>query len=347
MYTEYDFFIIDKAHFKEKKIFPFQVYIYNTVHKKFSLILNGNRPLTKEVEEFIEFSLERGGQIAILRKQRKTFLVSQELNESDIPSLKERVLHDLEKEQIMYAKLKEMHIEKKGAFIFQKEFEKAIMYDDFSFIIEYARVEILAFSVTKSPTVSFAIHLAKEHLTSDNYTNRTVAFAYYTAKTMNLDDQATLSDIVVATFLLHIGYTQLPLRASRTALFSLGEKDSKLFKKHTILANHLVKRGGLDISEQCKKIILDHHERPSGRGYPGEKLSESIDTVSLLVGAVTHIFEFSAGRIANNKQSLKSVIINMQNKNFIPGLEFDFGDKIFDIIVNIINTDNKDQKKSA
>ena len=347
MYTEFDYFIVDKENFKGKKTFPFQLYIFNTHHKKFSLILNGNRPLTKEVEEFIDFALNQGGQLAVLRKQKKTFLQAQELNESDIPSLQKRELHELEKEQMRNTEIMAQHLSTYGVFSFQQEFEKAILSDDFSFIIESARVEIMTFSVCRSPTVSFAIHLAKEYLTLDNFTNRIVAFSYFSAKTMNLIDQSTLSDIVVACFLLHLGHTQLPLRSSRTAYFSLGEKDQKIYKKHTILANHLIRRGGLDISEQCKKIILDHHEKPTGHGYPSEKLSENLDISTLLVGAVSHIFEFSTGKITGNKQPLRSIIINLQNKNFIPGLEFDFGDKIFDIIVNIINSDNTDQKKSA
>lgn len=347
MYSEFDFFIIEKTNLKERKIFPFQVYVFNPLHKKFSLVLNGNRPLTKEIDIFIDFVLEHGGQIAILKKQKKTFLNAQEIHESEIPSLKNRELHELEKEQAMYTALKQIYIEKNGTFDFLTSFEKAAMADDFTLIIECARVEILTFSVCHSPTTSLAIHLAKEYLTIDNLTNRIVAISYFSAKTMNLTDQSTLSDIVVGSFLIHLGYTQLPLRSSRTAYLSLSDKDKTTFKKHTILGNHLLKRGNLDISERSKKIIMDHHERASGTGYPGEKLSESIDTLALLVGAVAHLFEFSSGKTTGNKQSLKSVIINMKNKNFIPGLEFDFGDKIFDIIVNLINTDNKEYKKSA
>jgi HD-GYP domain-containing protein (c-di-GMP phosphodiesterase class II) len=347
MYSEYDFFIIEKKNLKDKKLFPFQVFVFNPVHKKFSLVLNGNRPLTKELDAFIDFIIEKGGQLAILKKQKKTFLNAQETKESEIPSLKNRELHDLEKEQAMYTALKQIYIEKNGAFDFHKEFEMAANSDDFSRILEYARVEILTFSVCHSPTTSFAIHLAKNNLTNDNIMNRIVAVSYFCAKTMNLTDLTTLSDIVVGSFLIHLGYTQLPLRSSRTAFNSLSNQDKKMFKKHTILGTHLIKRGGLDISERCKKIIMDHHERASGNGYPGEKLSESIDPLALLVGAVAHLFEFSSGSISGNKQSLKSVIINMKNKNFIPGLEFDFGDKIFDIVVNLINIEHKEYKKSA
>ena len=347
MHSEYDFFIIEKINLKDKRIFPFQVYVFNPVHKKFSLVLNGNRPLTKEVDAFIDFILEKGGQLAILKRQKRTFLTAQEIKESEIPSLKNRELHELEKEQAMYTALKQIYIEKNGAFDFHREFEIAAKSDDFTRIIEYARVEILTFSVCHSPTTSFAIHLAKTYLNTDNHINRIVAVSYFCAKVMNLTDLQALSDIVVGGFLIHLGYTQLPLRSSRTPLLSLSNSDKATFKKHTILGTHLLKRGGLDISERCKKIIMDHHERASGNGYPGEKLSESIDTLALLVGAVAHLFEFSSGKIAGNKQSLKSVIVNMKNKNFIPGLEFDFGDKIFDIMINLINTETKDYKKSA
>lgn len=347
MYSEYDFFIIEKTNLKENKIFPFQLFIFNPIHKQFSLILNGNRPLTKEIDELLDFTLDRGGKLAVLKKQKKTFLHAQELNEADIPTLKNRELHDLEKEQAMYTALKTIFIEKNGTLDFQKSFEDAVTSDDFSRIIEYARVEILTFSVCHSPTTSLSILLAKEYLTNDNFINRIVATSYFSAKTMNLSDQSTLSDIIVGCFLMHVGFTQLSLRSARSPFQSLGDKDKSTFKKHTILATHLIKRGGLDISERCKKIIMDHHERAAGTGYPGEKLVESIDTAALLVGAVSHLFEFSTGKITGNKQSIRSVIVNIKNKNFIPGLEFDFGDKIFDIIVNLINTDNKDIKKSA
>ena len=94
MKTEYDFFIIERDHLKGKRTFPFQLYIFNPTHKKYSMFLNGNRPLTKELETFMDYLLERGGKIAVLKKQRKTFLTAQEYHESEIPSLKARELHE-------------------------------------------------------------------------------------------------------------------------------------------------------------------------------------------------------------------------------------------------------------
>ena len=344
MKTEYDFFIIDKEHLKEKKTFPFQLFIFNPTHKKYSMFLNGNRPLTKEHNDFLDYILERGGKLAILKNQRKTFLVAQETDASEIPSLKEHILHPLEKERIMNIKLKEMYENKRGAFSLQTEFELACQTDNFDVIIENARVEILTFSVTLSPTVSLALHLAKTHLEKDTYTNRIVAVAYLLAKNCNIIDQDALADIICGVYFAHLGLTQTPLTIARTPYMSLPEKERILFQKHTILGHHLIKKSQINLSERCKKIILDHHERASGNGYPAMKYGEQIETLSQIVGAVSHLFEYSSGKITGGKQSMKSIILAMKSKSFLPGLEFDFGEKVFQSIITLINTDKIETK---
>lgn len=347
MKTEYDFFIIERDNLKGKKTFPFQLFIFNPIHKKYSMFLNGNRPLTKELETFLDYLLEKGGKIAILKKQRRTFLNSQEYEEADIPSLKSRDLHELEKERIMNAKLKEIFDEKNGVFNFQNEFEKACENDNFEKVIEYARIEILTFSVTHTHTISLALELSKQHLKADHYLNRIVASSYFLAKACNISDQLALADIVCGAYLSHMGLTQLPLTLVRTPTLNLFDKDKSLFEKHTILGNHLIKRSGLELSERAKRIILDHHERILGNGYPTMKYGESIEPLSQIVGSMAHLFEFSSGKITGNKFPLKSIIVNMKNKSYIPGLEFDFGDMIYNSLVTLINADKLVIKKAA
>jgi len=347
MKTEYDFFIIEKENLKEKRIFPFQLYVFNPIHKKYSMFLNGNRPLTKELDSFLNYLMEKGGKLAILKNQRRTFLSSQNIHESEIPSLKARELHELEKERIMYMKLKEIHDQKNGAFAFQTEFEIACETDNFEKIIEAARVEILTFSVTQSPTISLALQLTKTHLSKDNYLNRIVAVSYLFAKTSNILDVSALADVICGAYLAHIGHTQLPLSIVRTPYLALSDKDKKLFEKHTILGNHLIKKASLEISERCKKIVLDHHERVNGNGYPSMKYNESIEQLSLLVGSVSHLFEYSTGKINNNKTPIKNIIITMKSKRFSPGLETEFGEKIFNTLVTLINTDKNKENIAA
>lgn len=346
MKTEYDFFMIDKEHLKGKKTFPFQLFIFNPAYKKFSMFLNGNRPLTKEHDQFLDFILEKGGKLAILKNQRKTFLVAQETLASEIPSLKERELHPLEKERIMNMKLQEMYEAKNGVFAFQSEFEKACTNDNFDNIIECARVEIITFSVTTSQTISLAIHLAKTYLVKDNFLNRIVAVAYFLTKNCNIVDQDALADVICGSYFAHLGLTQTPLTIARTPYRMLGDKEKSLYQKHTILGHHLIKKSQIQLSERCKKIILDHHERISGNGYPSMKYGDQIETLSQIVGGVSHIFEYSSGRITGGKLSMKSIIIALGSKSYLPGLEFDFNEMVFQSIISLINTDKEETKEN-
>ena len=347
MKTEYDFFIIEREHLTSKKTFPFQVYIFNPINKSHTMFLNGNRPLTKDLDVFLDYLLEKGGEIAILKSQRRTFLSNQQLHESQIPSLRTRELHALEKERLVNIKYKEIYDAEIKVFSFQTEFEEACSTDNFEKIIEYVKMEILTFSVTQSPTVSLALQFAKIYLNKDNFLNRIVAVSYLFAKTANIIEVEALADIVCGAYLSHIGYTQIPLSFMKTSTLSLSEKDKKLFEKHTILGYHLIKKGHLDISERCKKIILDHHERVSGDGFPSMKYGDSIEFLSLIVGSIAHLFEFSSGKINGNKLQIKNIIIAMKNKNFAPGLEMDFGEKVFNHLVSLINTDKIEEKKAA
>ena len=344
MKTEYDFFIISKEHLKEKKIFPFQLYIFNPFHKKHSMFLNGNRPLTKEHNDFLDYILDRGGKLAVLKNQRKTFLVAQETHASEIPSLKERDLHPLEKERIMNIYLLKMYQEKNSAFSLQTEFELACKTDNFDSLIEHAKMEILTFSVTNSSTVSLALHFSKMHLNKDNYINRIVAVAYLLAKNCNIIDETALADIICGAYLAHLGLTQTPLTIARTPYMKLSEKERLLFQKHTILGHHLIKKSQLDISERSKKIILDHHERASGNGYPTNKYGDQIEILSQIVGAVSHLFEYSSAKITGGKHSMKSIIMAMKSKTFLSGLEYDFGEQVFQSIITLINTDKIESK---
>lgn len=343
MKNEYDYFSIEREHLLNKKVFPFQIYIYNPIHRNYNLFLNGNNPLTDELEFFLITLLEKGGTLAILRSQRRTFLAEQEFNESEIPSLA-RNLHAFESELQTNIKLREIFEVMNGPCIFQSEFELACNTDDFTKIIQYARVEILTFSVTESKTVSLAIELAKNHLKEDDFLNRIVAVSYYFAKTLDIKDVMTLADIVSGAYLSHIGYTQISSKLLTTPTNLLSFKDKQLYEKHTILSNHLIKKSQLEITEACQKIVMDHHERINGGGYPSMKYANSIDVVTLIVGCISHIFEFSSGKINGKNRTIQSVISSIKTKTPSKGLEFDFGVKVLKSLVTLINTEKIEEK---
>lgn len=347
MKTEYDYFFIEKSHLRGKSTFPFHLFIFNPKNDKYNLYLKGNHPLTKDLDSFLDVLTRLGGRLAILKKQKKTFLVSQKFEEKEIPSLNQAHLHDLEKDRIMFLKLLELYQEREGDFIFQNEFEKACETNNFEKIIHYAQLEIMSFSVKLSPTVSLASHFAKKFLIEDNQVNRIVACSYLLAKTMNISDTESLADIVCACLLANIGQLQLPLKMIRASINSFSSKDLKIYEKHTILSNHLIKKSHTHLSERCKKIIQDHHERDNGEGFPTMKAGNELEPLALIVGAITLLFEFSSGKLDGDKHSLKSLIIAIKNNQSLPGFNFCFGENISFNMGSLINTDIIKEKKIA
>jgi hypothetical protein len=213
-------------------------------------------------------------------------------------------------------------------------------------IIE-ARKEIEVFALNISPTVSLAGYLAEQLLVEDNFTNRVVAISYFLTKNFDMTNEETLADIVCAGFFCHLGYTQLKHELSHKPELELSDEEKKELKKHPGYSHHLLLKSGVEISDRCKNIIFEHHERYDGTGYPNQKHSEFIDILALIIGCVTHILEYSGGKITGSKLPLALVINRLKNKTFSTGLEFEFGDKIYENLINLVNIQVTENKEAA
>lgn len=346
-----ELFHIELTHLKEDKIFPFHLYVYNPQSNSYSAYLFANAPFTEDKRDFAEFIEDKGGSLAIDKKQKRTFLQALGHKEEDIPSLQARELSELEKKRL--EKLKAIHesyisddgeeLVKPPAYDLKDGLSSCIKEDNFLPMIIAARNEIEVFEVNISHTVSLAAYLAENLLTEDNFTNRIVAVSYFMTKNMDMKDQETLADIICAGFFCHLGYTQLDYSISHTPELELTEKDQRKLRKHPGYSHHLLVKSGVEISDRCKHIIFQHHERYDGSGYPSQKHSDFIDILALTLGAITHIFEFSEGRINGGRLPLGSVINRLKNKTFTSGLEFEFGDKIYENLINLVSntTENK------
>ena len=341
-----EFFHIDLEMLGEQKIFPFHIYVFNPLNKQYSPYLFANSPLTEKKIRFLEYIIERDGVVAVSRTQKRTFLKKTNLKEDDVPSLKEPDLHVLIKANRMYKKILESKDKKDGPFVFQEEFKKALTENDFSKIIERTKDEVLTFSVSKSQTVSLAIYFCEKLLKEDNNLNRIVVLTYHVAKISKMDTEEVLSDIICASYLHHVGITQIDYLFSKKPLFEMGDEFVKDYKKHAGLSHHLLRKSDIELNSRCIKAILEHHERADGSGYPAQKLEMHIEPLALLLGAVSHIIEYSAGKVDGNSRQLESVINNLANKSFSPGLEFEFGDTIYNNLINLINN-TEDLKKAA
>ncbi|HAZ12429.1 MAG TPA: hypothetical protein DCY86_06535 [Bdellovibrionales bacterium] len=337
-----DFFHIEIEQFQDRRIFPFQIYIYNPSSRQYTLFLHGNNPLINEKWQLLNFVLERGGSVAVRKDQQKTFLSSLKLKEDDVPALMRskhisREVAELLKTQKLAKEALKDTSQGKTKFLLKEELHKSITQDDFSNLITAARNEIAAFSCTISPTVSLARYLALELLHEDNFYNRVVAFSYHLASGMGIVDQESLGSLICASFLYHLGNTQVDFSILKKPSAELYDDDRKKFRQHPGLTQHLLQKINLDLDARVYQVMLDHHERTDGSGFPNFKRGERIDPLALVLGASSHIFEYHYGLVTGQKTPLPSIFLNLKNKTQAAGLETEFGGHLHQNLVHLLN----------
>lgn len=337
--TQY-FYIELKNLPKEKKVYPFHLYVYNRKNDSYAPFLFANNPMTDTKKQFLEYIVEKGAILAIDYKQKKTFLHFTELLEKDLPGLQHSSQNHLIRAQKLAKGILESRIKEMGNFNFQISFNEAVNKNDFTNLIEWAKCEIMSFSVTISPTVSLAGNLAGTLMNGDNNVNRVVALSYQLAKLMAIMDEEALSDLVCAAFFHHLGLTQLDYEETRKKIVALSGTDRKDYESHPGLSLHILNKSTLELSERTKRIISDHHERADGSGFPSHKKDGEIDQLSLILGAASFIIDYSSGKITGNSEAINSVIRKIESKSMEAGLESSFGDTIVDILIGTIKDTN-------
>lgn len=335
---ETDLFEIGLEHLKDIAVFPFHLYVFNPNKKSYSLYLEANTPLTEQKLTFIQYILQRKGKLAISNGQKLTFLSHMEYQDEDIPSLLEISSEEV-KEKVGSKDQTKIVID----FDFEDEFVTADKKNDYSRLIDQMRSEVGAFSQKMSHTISLARYLVETLCNEDNFTNRVVCLSYFLAKEIELKDSKSLGDIIVASYFYHIGFTQLDLKHCSTPSLIMGDRMLHENKKHLGLSQHLIRKSGVDITERCKRIISEHHERVDGNGYPHFKTKYKIEPLALVLGAAGHLVEFSSGLIDGNKQMILPLIKLYENGDQKPGLEVEFGEHIIKSLVTFVQKEIKDE----
>ncbi len=327
-------------------IYPFHLYIFNQSSGQYSTLLFANSPFTTQKQELVNFILERGGQLAIDHGQKLTFLKDQKLKEEDIASLQVEPTHEFIKRQKKRQAELEQRIEMLGQFKFRQELGEAQEDDNYLPLIEQVRLEAMSFHYTVSHTVSLAAFLSEKLLYEDNFINRIVAISFHLAKGCGMNDQAALGDLIVAAFLSHVGHTQMDLLYSQTAQLELTSAQRQEYKKHPGLAQHLIRKSGLVISERCNRLLYQHHERFDGGGYPEYKQGPFIEPLALVLGASAHILEYASGRVTGTRVPMRTIVKNLKEKYLSPGLELEFGDTIYESLIYLLQENSHgDEKK--
>lgn len=332
-------------HLRGKKIFPFSLYLFNPNSKKYTPFLIANTPLVQAKMAMLDLTLRNKGKLAVARKDQEAFFKFSGLTE-------EQVKADLEKDSSYQpegtgtssaAKDADVPPQEEG-FRFKEELSKAIKNNDFKEIIDQVKKEVDLFKPTISHTVSLAKFLVNNLMLEDNFNNRIAAVSYCFAKMMNMNTEDVLADLICASFFHNIGITQLHGAWAHHGFMKLSSEERKKYMKHPKISFHILKKVNLELSDRCYKIIMEHHERIDGSGYPQGKIGEQIEPLALLLGAISHVFEYSTGRITGEPVQLPIIIKSLKMKSYPAGLEHQFGDTILQPLTDLVDTDDAQKK---
>ncbi len=112
----------------------------------------------------------------------------------------------------------------------------------------------------------------------------------------------------------------------------LKKYEMKLIKKHSELGAELLKK--LKYNDEIIKIVLYHHEKLNGTGYPGGLLNNEICLESKIVGISDVIDAMLSNRIYSENKKIDEVISEL-NKN--KGVLYD--EEIADICIENLKKD--------
>ncbi len=96
--------------------------------------------------------------------------------------------------------------------------------------------------------------------------------------------ECQLQDLAIGALLHDVGQLRLPRNLlSKSRIFSKEERN--LYLTHPKLGSSILSKAE-DMSEASRRIVLEHHERVNGLGYPWGRKGNMISTLAQLVGLV-------------------------------------------------------------
>lgn len=154
----------------------------------------------------------------------------------------------------------------------------------------------------------------------DSYTGghceRVMEYSMQIAEAMNLG-KAQMNDLKFGSVLHDIG----KIGISESLLNKEGiltEAEYTLIKAHPIIGSRILEN--LHFLDSCRKIVLEHHERVDGKGYPNGLCGEQIDLLARIVGIADAYDAMTSSRPyrkeAMSKQEAVQELKNNSGKQF-------------------------------
>ena len=132
--------------------------------------------------------------------------------------------------------------------------------------------------------------LTAQIMSNQTHTMNTSAYAAMFGMMYGILDVEALS---LAGMLHDIGYYKLPMdvvAAAERGENTISAEQMEVFRKHPELALEVIAERKLPVKESVRKIILQHHERANGSGFPKGLKADEIDEMAKIV-AFADVFD--------------------------------------------------------
>lgn len=153
--------------------------------------------------------------------------------------------------------------------------------------------------------INLANSLEKKDKYTKNHCERVTKYSLAIAKKMGLNKEELLG-LEFAGLLHDIGKIEIPSEIINKQ-GALTEEEYKIIKKHPELGFELLKN--LTFLDSSSRILLQHHERVDGKGYPYGLEADEIDKLAKILAvadaydAMTTVRPYRKGKL-NNEQAI-------------------------------------------
>lgn len=145
-----------------------------------------------------------------------------------------------------------------------------------------AVAEEIIYDLLEQPEVMFNMEGVRQNSDSVySHSLNVCALSVFVALRMKLPKEK-VEEIAVGSILHDIGFSYLPIDYRNIRFEELTEKEFKEIKKHAIYGYSAIEKEAW-ISDAAKNIILSHHERLDGSGYPLRLRAEKIKLETRIV----------------------------------------------------------------
>lgn len=207
-------------------------------------------------------------------------------------------------------KLKRSHLFLKEDPSLLESFSKALEHNDFKEFIFEAKNILSQLALDQCLEESFISLSSSKIMHYDNTIARELGLGllfYLYLQHEDAKSERELSCVLFALIFKDLGLVQLPISDAQDAL------NHEYYPKHPFMTFMLFKKLPIEFKELTTRLILEHHEKANGLGFPREKIIEHIHPLSFIVSYVSELSAVLSVKNTNIKGSFVAELISLLN----------------------------------